>query len=100
MCAGVLARGSVFGRRFAMNFSESGRSSAPSRRRHDAKRRRVETAVDRLIRRLRLLPEKGRKLSEGIYGFYRSLVGQKSFDDQPRQHRKLQNRAEQELAVR
>ena len=70
------------------------------RRRDEAKRRRVETAVERLIRLRGLSPEKGQALSEGIYRLYRNHVAQKSFDDQDREYRKSQHRAEQKLAVR
>jgi hypothetical protein len=83
-----------------MDSSESCDSNRWSRRRDEAKRRRVEAVVENLIRIYRLSPEAGQVLSGGIYGSYRNLVAQKSFDDQDRQYRKSQHRAEQELAVR
>jgi hypothetical protein len=39
-------------------------------------------------------------LGEGIYGLYRKLDAQKSLDDQDRDYRQRQSRAEHELAVR
>jgi hypothetical protein len=44
--------------------------------RDEEKRRRVEAAVERLIRRDGLTPDRARTLSEGIYGLYRNLVAQ------------------------
>ncbi len=70
------------------------------RRRDEEKRHHVEAAVEGLIRRYGLLPEKAHALNEGIYGLYRNLVAQKSLDDQDRQYRKMMRRAERELAVR
>ena len=43
-----------------------------------SKRRRVETAVERLIRAFGLAPETGEALSEGVYALYRNLVEQKN----------------------
>jgi hypothetical protein len=79
---------------------DSFESYGRSRRRDEAKRRRVEAAVERLIRLRELSPETGQALSEGIYGLYRDLVAQNSFDDQDREYRKSHHRAEQKLAVR
>ena len=70
------------------------------RRRDEHKRRRVEAAVERLIRAFGLPPETGEALSEGVYALYRNLVAQKNLDDQDRQYRKMKRRAERELAVR
>jgi PHD/YefM family antitoxin component YafN of YafNO toxin-antitoxin module len=70
------------------------------RRRDEKKRHHVEAAVEGLIRRYGLLPEKAHALNEGIYGLYRNLVAQKVLDDQDRQYRKMKRRAERELAVR
>jgi hypothetical protein len=83
-----------------MDSRESCDSNRWSRRRDDAKRRRVEAAVEKLIRRYGLSPKTGQELSDGIYGFYRDLVAQKSLNDQDSEYRKTQRRAEQELAVR
>jgi hypothetical protein len=83
-----------------MDSSEPYDSNRRSRRRDDAKRRRVEAAVEKLIRRYGLSPKTGQELSDGIYGFYRDLVAQKSLNDQDSEYRKTQRRAEQELAVR
>jgi hypothetical protein len=54
------------------------------RRRDEQKRRRVEAAVEGLIRRDGLPPDTAKALSGGIYGRYRNLVAQKSLDDQDR----------------
>jgi len=70
------------------------------RRRDDEKRRRVETAVEGLVRSNGLAPVIAQALSEGIYRLYKDLVVQKSFDKQDREYRKSQHRAEQKLAVR
>jgi hypothetical protein len=83
-----------------MDSFEAYNSNRWSRRRDEEKRRRVETAVERLIRLYGLAPETGNALSEGIYGLYRNLVAQKSLDDQDRHYRQRQSRAEHELAVR
>jgi hypothetical protein len=69
------------------------------RRRDDEKRRRVEAAVEGLIPRYGLTPQIAQELSDGIYGLYRNLVAQKSFDDQDREYRRSQHHAEQKLAV-
>jgi hypothetical protein len=63
------------------------------RRRDDAKRRRVEAAVDGLVRRYGLPLDAALTLSEGIYGLYRKLITQKSLDDQDRQHREWKHHA-------
>ena len=70
------------------------------RRRDEHKRRRVETAVERLIRAFGLAPETGEALSEGVYALYRNLVEQKNLDDQDRHYRKWTGRAVRTLAVR
>jgi hypothetical protein len=57
------------------------------RRRNDAKRRRVETAAERLVRRHGLPSNLAQTLSEGIYRFYGILKVLKSFDDQDRYYR-------------
>jgi hypothetical protein len=57
------------------------------RRRDEQKRRRVEAAIEGLIRRDALPPHTAQALSEGIYRLYRNLVAQKSFDDQDRHYR-------------
>ena len=58
------------------------------RRRDEHKRRRVEAAVERLIRAFGLPPESGEALSEGVYSLYRNLAAQKLLDDQVRQYSK------------
>ena len=63
------------------------------RRRDDAKRRRVETAVEGLVRRYRLPPDRAQPLSEEIYGLYRNLVTQKSLDDQDRYYHEWKRHA-------
>ena len=77
-----------------MNPSEAHDWNRRARRRDEHKRRRVEVAVGRLG----LLPEAAQALSEGIYGLYRNLVAQKTFDDQDRYYRERQSRAEHKLA--
>jgi hypothetical protein len=57
------------------------------RRRDEQKRRRVEAAIEGLIRRDALPPHTAQAMSEGIYRLYRNLVAQKSFDDQDRHYR-------------
>jgi hypothetical protein len=57
------------------------------RRRNDAKRRRVEAAVERLARRHGLPSDTARALSEWIYRLFRILVVLKSRDDQDRYYR-------------
>jgi hypothetical protein len=47
-----------------------------------------------------LTPQMAQELSDGISRLYRNLVAKKSFDDQDREYRRSQHRAEQELAVR
>ena len=63
------------------------------RRRDDAKRRRVEAAVDGLVRRYGLPLDAALILSEGICGLYRKLITQKSLDDQDRQYREWKHHA-------
>jgi uncharacterized protein (DUF2267 family) len=63
------------------------------RRRDDAKRRRVETAVEGLVRRYGLPPDSTQTLSEEIYGLYRNLVTQKSLDDQDRYYHEWKRHA-------
>jgi len=70
------------------------------RRRDHEKRRRVDAAVERLMRRYRLPPRTAQALSEWIYKLYRILVALKSLDDQNRYYRKWKHRAEHQLAVR
>jgi hypothetical protein len=56
-------------------------------RRNDAKRRRVETAAEGLIRRYGLPSNLAQALSEWIYRLYGILAVLKSFDDQDRYYR-------------
>jgi hypothetical protein len=63
------------------------------RRRDDAKRRRVETAVEGLVRRYALPPDRAQTLSDEIYGRYRNLVTQKSLDDQDRYYNEWRRHA-------
>ena len=83
-----------------MKPSEAYNFNRRPRQRNDAKRQRVEAAVAELIRFYGLSPETGQTLSEGIYGLYRNLVGQKLFDHQDREYRKSQYCAEHKLAGR
>jgi hypothetical protein len=71
-----------------------------ARRRDEHKRRRVETAVERLIRHRGLALDRMQELSEGIYRLYGDLVAQKTFDDQDRHYRKWIHRAERTRALR
>lgn len=70
------------------------------RRRDEEKRRHVEAAVEGLICRDGLAPDRARALSERIYGLYRNLLALKSFDDQDRHYRQRQSCAERDFAVR
>jgi hypothetical protein len=56
-------------------------------RRYEEKRRRVEAAVEGLVRRYGLARDTAQALSQWIYRLYRILVVLKSLDDQDRCYR-------------
>ena len=68
-------------------------------RRNDANRRRVEAAVEGLVRRYGLPSDRARALNEWIYRLYRILPALKSLDDQDRYYREWKRPA-RDLAER